>query len=78
MQRQSVVRMNDFAQAGVYYRSLCAEQQAHLVDNIAVELWQTSCNVQEQVLSHFQQADVTLARQLEEQIGWYREQTCSR
>lgn len=78
VQRQSVVRMNDFAQAGVYYRGLCAEQQAHLVDNIAVELWQTSCSVQEQVLSHFQQADVTLARQLEEQIGWYREQSYSR
>lgn len=76
VQRQSAVRMNDFAQAGVYYRGLCGEEQAHLVDNIAVELRQASCNVQEQVLSHFQQADVTLARQLEERIAWYQEQNC--
>lgn len=76
VQRQSTVRMNDFAQTGVYYRGLCAEEQAHLVDNIAVELWQASCDVQEQVLSHFQQADVTLARQLEERVAWYQEQNC--
>lgn len=74
VQRCEIALVNDFAQAGEYYRSLCEEQQSNLVDNIAVELVVASCTVQEQVVCYLRQADENYGEQVQQRICWYAEQ----
>lgn len=74
VQRCDLARVNDFVQAGEYYRGLCEEEQANLVDNIAVELVLASCVVQERVICYLQQADQDYGAQVQQRVCWYAEQ----
>jgi catalase len=53
-----ISKTNDFAQAGIFYRSLSAEQRAHLIANLAGDLGQvTNRAVKTTMISYFYQAD---------------------
>jgi len=57
-QQQRIARMQNFKQAGDFYRSLSKEQQAHLVSNLAGDLGQVKDeNVRYTMLSYFYKAD---------------------
>lgn len=53
-----ISKTNDFAQAGIFYRSLSEEQRAHLIANLAGDLGQvTNRAVKTTMISYFYQAD---------------------
>ena len=72
--RCELPKTDDFAQAGVRFRSLSENQRAHLVDNIAVELCIQSAAVRKCVIGYFGQADPLFGRMLQERTEFYRNQ----
>lgn len=65
-------KQDDFMQAGEHYRSLSNEQQEHLADNIASQLYAVPAETQEIVLNYFCQADASLSEQIQQQIRQYQ------
>lgn len=64
-QQARIAKTRNFAQAGDFYRSLNAQQQANLVSNLAGDLGQVKDdNVKYTMLSHFQKADANYGRAL--------------
>ncbi|MCY1207405.1 Catalase [compost metagenome] len=64
-QQQRIARTQNFRQAGDYYRSLSAREQANLIGNLAGDLGQVkSDGVKYTMLSYFQKADANYGRAL--------------
>jgi catalase len=64
-QQAAISRTQNFQQAGEFYRSLSAQQQANLVSNLAGDLGQVKDeNVKYTMLSYFQKADAAYGRAL--------------
>ncbi|MGA0525379.1 catalase-related domain-containing protein, partial [Escherichia coli] len=64
-QQQRIARTPNFKQAGDYYRSLTAKEQANLVSNLAGDLGQVKDDgVKYTMLSYFQKADAGYGRAL--------------
>lgn len=68
-QQQGIARTLNFRQAGEYYRSLSAKEQANLVSNLAGDLGQVkSDGVKYTMLSYFQKADANYGRALSKAV----------
>ena len=62
-QQARITKTRNFAQAGDFYRSLNAQQQANLVSNLAGDLGQVKDDgVKYAMLSYFQKADANYGR----------------
>jgi catalase len=62
-QQQRIARTQNFKQAGDFYRSLSAQEQANLVSNLAGDLGQVKDDgVKYTMLSYFQKADANYGR----------------
>lgn len=72
IQRSEIEKTDNFSQAGAHYLSLCPEQQAHLVDNIASELYMVPTEIQNCVLTYFSYACEEFAACVRERICWYQ------
>jgi len=62
---------DDFTQAGQYYCSLSNIQQKHLVDNLASDLVNVSCDIQKIVLGYLCNVSAELGQQVAQQILVY-------
>lgn len=68
-QQQRIARTQNFKQAGDYYRSLTAKEQANLVSNLAGDLGQVKDDgVKYTMLSYFQKADAGYGRALAQAV----------
>jgi len=68
-QQQRIARMQNFKQAGDYYRSLSAKEQANLISNLAGDLGQVkNASVKYTMLSYFQKADASYGRALSKAV----------
>jgi catalase len=64
-----IAKTNDFAQAGIFYRSLNAGQRANLISNLAGDLGQvTNTRVKTTMISYFYQADRDYGERLAEAL----------
>lgn len=59
--RTSILKTDDFTQAGEHYDSLSKEEQMHLCENIAVELCLCRKDIVERVLNNFSKASMEFA-----------------
>jgi catalase len=64
LQRTTIVRTNDYMQAGERYRSIEAWERDDLVTNLIDQLRQCGRQIQEKMIWHFAQCDAELGRQL--------------
>ena len=69
--RTPIVKQNDFKQAGERYRSLSPEDQAHLSDNIAVELYLCHQDIVRRVINNIAKADSDWAGQVMKYMQGY-------
>ena len=68
-QQQRIARTQNFKQAGDFYRSLSAQEQANLVSNLAGDLGQVKDDgVKYTMLSYFQKADANYGRALAQAV----------
>lgn len=68
-QQQRIARTQNFKQAGDYYRSLSAQEQANLISNLAGDLGQVkNQQVKYTMLSYFQKADADYGRALSQAV----------
>lgn len=67
--RRTIEKTDDFSQAGERYRSLQAEEQDRLVQNITNDLKQCRPEVQLRAICNFFRADVTFGLRLSEGLG---------
>lgn len=61
----------NFIQAGEHYRSLNEKQRNHLVDNIALELYIVSFDIQKCILEYIHMSDAQFAKATAERMQWY-------
>lgn len=71
--RSDIPKQDDFAQAGQRYDILSDEQKAHLIDNIAAELYAVPAETQRTVMGYFRRASQDFADRLEQQIEQYKQ-----
>ncbi|WP_426399306.1 catalase [Ralstonia sp. R-29] len=68
-QQQRIARTQNFKQAGDFYRSLSAQEQANLVSNLAGDLGQVKDDgVKYTMLSYFQKADANYGRAIAQAV----------
>ena len=72
LQRSDIRKTEDFFQAGQFYRTLSDEEKAHLVDNMAVELYQVPLQIQTCILEYLGNADCKYKEAVEKRICWYQ------
>ncbi len=64
IERNPVVKSDDFSQAGEHYRSISAKEQDQLVDNIVDHLMFVDDKIQKKVVGYFTQADGTFGARI--------------
>lgn len=62
--RSEIPKTDDFAQAGKFYNELSAEDQEHLVENLAIDLAGISSELQQIVLGYLTEASEQLGEQV--------------
>ena len=67
--RQRIARTNDFAQAGVRYRSFEQGERDELIRNLVDALSQCNRDIQERMVGYFRQADADYGRRVAEGLG---------
>ena len=71
--RADIQKPDDFTQAGERYRSLSADWQERLVDNIASELYLASQSAQECVLGYLSAADAGFGERVRARMEEYKQ-----
>lgn len=72
--RAPICKTNDFKQAGERYESLCEKDRAHLVDNIAVELYKCNDDIVNRSITYFTKANKEFGYCVLEAVKAYRKQ----
>lgn len=67
--RKSICKTDDFKQAGDRYRSLCKEEQDHLLHNILSEMDQVDKEIKIKLAKHFTNACEEFGRRFKEGVG---------
>ncbi|EYD76698.1 Catalase [Rubellimicrobium mesophilum DSM 19309] len=67
--RQRIERTNDFAQAGVRYRSYSDEEREELISNLVGALGECAPVIQDRMIRHFTLADADYGRRVAEGLG---------
>lgn len=70
-QRAAIEKGDHFTQAGEHYLSLCEEQQNHLIDNIASELYTAPTDIQSCVIHYFSLACPEFGKKVQESVHCY-------
>ena len=72
--QEKISKTNDFAQAGDFYRSLSAEEQANLISNLAGDLGQvTDRETQKIMITYFYRADQEYGMAIAKALGYSME-----
>ncbi|WP_279630080.1 catalase-related domain-containing protein [Rahnella woolbedingensis] len=67
MQQAIIAKTDNFEQAGVYYRSMTAQQQNDLIEDLGNDLMQVNNDqVRQTMLSYFYRADADYGKRLTE------------